>query len=84
MNIQAEKLDIIQWLAKVNDSNIIRQFMLLKKSNEEKVSVNLTAREIEAIDKGQESIKEGRFKTHEEVAEATRKKYAHLFKRSDS
>ncbi|MCS6974161.1 MAG: hypothetical protein N2044_02460 [Cyclobacteriaceae bacterium] len=83
MNIQAEKLDIIQWLAKVNDSNIIRQFMLLKKSNEEMASVNLTPAEKTAVDKGLESIKEGRFKSHEEVTEATRKKYTHLFKQSD-
>jgi predicted transcriptional regulator len=80
MNIQTEKLDIIQWLARVNDSRIIRQFMLLKKSNEETASVNLTSAEKDAIDKGLESIKEGRFKSHEEVAEATRKKYTHLFR----
>lgn len=80
MNIQTEKLDIIQWLAKVNDSKIIKQFMLLKRSNEEKVAVNLSQDEKEAIDKGLQSIKEGRFKTHEEVTEATQKKYAHLFK----
>lgn len=80
MNIQAEKLDIIQWLAKVNDSNIIRQFMLLKRSNEEMVSANLSEAEKKAVDKGLESLREGRFKTHNEVTEATRKKFTQLFK----
>lgn len=81
MNIQAEKLDIIQWLATVNDSKIIKKFMLLKRSNEEWVSVNLSHEEKDAIDKGLQSLNEGRFKTNEEVTESTRKKYAHLFKK---
>ncbi|HRJ28433.1 MAG TPA: hypothetical protein PLV21_06750 [Cyclobacteriaceae bacterium] len=80
MNIQAEKLDIIQWLAKVDDNRIVRQFMLLKRSNEEAVSVKLSQEEKYAIDKGLRSIEEDRFKSHEEVMEATQKKYAHLFK----
>ncbi len=80
MNIQAEKLDIIQWLARVNDSNIIRQFRMLKRSNEEAASVNLSSEEKKAIDTGVTSIKEGRFKSHDEVIEATRQKYPHLFK----
>lgn len=80
MDLQAEKLNIIQWLEKVNDSNIIRQFMLLKKSNEETISVNLSPAETEALAKGLESIKEGRTKSHDEVREATRAKYPHLFK----
>ncbi len=80
MNIQAEKLDIIQWLAGINDSRIIKQFMLLKKTNEEMTSINLSQAEKKAIDKGLQSIKEGTIKSHEEVTEVTRKKYAHLFK----
>ncbi|HRJ28432.1 MAG TPA: hypothetical protein PLV21_06745 [Cyclobacteriaceae bacterium] len=58
MNIQAEKLDIIQWLAKVDDNRIVRQFMLLKRSNEEAVSVKLSQEEKDAIDKGLRSIEE--------------------------
>lgn len=80
MNIQAEKLDIIQWLAQVNDSRVIKKFMLLKKSNEESIVANLSQEEKEAIDKGLQSISEGRFKSHEEVIEATKNKYPTLFK----
>lgn len=80
MNIHAEKLDIIQWLAGINDRRIIKQFTLLKKSNEEMANVNLSQAEKDAIDKGLQSIREGSFQQHEEVTEATRKKYPHLFK----
>ena len=79
MNIQAEKLEIIEWLAKVNDSKIIEQFMLLKKSNEEG-SLNLSQEEREAIDKGLQSIEDKKSKSHEEVMEATRNRYPHLFR----
>lgn len=80
MNIQAEKLDIIQWLAQVNDSRVIKKFMLLKKSNEESIVANLSHKEKEAIDKGLQSINEGRFKSHQEVLESTKNKYPNLFK----
>ncbi|GAB1444782.1 MAG: hypothetical protein KF860_06425 [Cyclobacteriaceae bacterium] len=80
MNIQTEKLEIIQWLAKINDSKIIKQFMLIKRSNEEDTAVNLSQEEKEAIDKGLQSINDGRIKSHEEVMETTRIKYAHLVK----
>lgn len=80
MNIQSEKLDIIQWLASINDSKIIKQFMLLKRSNEERTSINLSDEEKNAVEKGLASIKEGRFKLHDEVREATQKKYPDLFK----
>jgi predicted transcriptional regulator len=80
MNIHAEKLDIIQWLAGINDSRIIRQFMLLKKSNVERTDINLSQAEKDAVDKALQSIEEGRYKTYEEVTNATRKKYPHLFK----
>ena len=82
MNIQAEKLDIIQWLAGVNDSKVIRQFMLLKRSSEEEAGAGFTFTEAEkkAIDDGLASIEAGRSKSHEEVMAATRKRYPHLFK----
>jgi predicted transcriptional regulator len=80
MNIQAEKLDIIQWLAKINDSKIIRQFVLLKRMSEEAGPLTLSQEEKEAIEKGLKAVEEGRYQTHEEVMAATKKKYAHLFK----
>jgi predicted transcriptional regulator len=83
MNIQAEKLDIIQWLAGINDSRIIRQFMLLKKSSENTSTESLSQLEKDAIDKGLSSIEKGNVKLHQEVIDSTRKKYNKLFKSSD-
>ncbi len=80
MDIQEEKLDIIQWVTKVNDSRVIGQLMLIKKSNEEGGAINLTSDQKDALDNGIRSIKEGRFKSHQEVMEATRKKYPDLYK----
>jgi predicted transcriptional regulator len=80
MNIQTEKLDIIQWLAGVNESQVIRQFMLLKRTNEEKTSIDLSETEKRAIDKGIQSIEADKVKSHEEVMEVTRRKYPQLFK----
>jgi predicted transcriptional regulator len=79
MDLQAEKLDIIKWIAGINESKIIKQFTLLKEINEEMASVKLDPLEKQAIDAGLDSVKAGRFKSHEEVAEATKKKYPHLF-----
>jgi hypothetical protein len=44
MNIHAEKLDIIQWLAGIDDSKVIKQFMLLKESAREMLILNLAGR----------------------------------------
>ena len=78
MDIQAEKLNIIQWLAGINDGNVILKIKELKKSNEEILAISIE--EKVAIDKGLKSIEEGRFKTHEEVVHATKKKYSQVFK----
>ena len=80
MNIQAEKLDLIQWLAGIDDSKIIKQFVLLKKSSQGMVDVDLNQEEKNAVDIGLKSMKEGRSKSHEQVAKATKEKYPNLFK----
>jgi hypothetical protein len=80
MNIQSDKLDIIQWLASVNDSKIIRQFMMLKRLNEEWSAGNVSQEEKNAIDKGLDSIREGRSNSHDVVTRLTREKYPRLFK----
>lgn len=80
MNIEAEKLDLIQWLAQIDDSKIIKQFILLKKSSEETDTVSLSREEKDAIDKGLQSISEGRHRSHVEVKEESKRKYPNLFK----
>lgn len=80
MDIQAEKLDIIQWLAGINDGSVILKIKELKKLNEGISSVDISIEEKVVIDRGLKSIEEGRFKTHEEVINATKKKYSQIFK----
>lgn len=79
-DLQAEKLDIIQWLAGVNEHRIIKQFMLLKQTNQESVSLQLSADEKKAIDAGIASIESGRSMTHDEAIAITRKKFSGLLK----
>lgn len=80
MDIQAEKLDLIQWLAGINDSNIIRQVSALRKSTEKLSTDKLSQVEKDAIDKGLQSLEDGRHKSNEEVKEITRKNYPHVIK----
>ena len=80
MDIHSEKLDLIKWIAGINDSQVIKQFKTLQKSNLEKVSTTLTDSEKSAIDQGLKSIKEGRVQSHEDVTKSTKEKYPNLFK----
>ncbi len=80
MDIQADKLSLIEWIAGINDSRIIRQFKSLQKSNQKQVNTSLTSVEKSAIDQGLKSIAEGNIHTHESVMQFTKEKYPNLFK----
>jgi hypothetical protein len=75
MDIQTEKLEIIRWLASINDIELIQQINSLR----ENATADISTEEKTAIDKGLQSIKEGRTKSHEEVMAITRKKYPQFF-----
>ncbi len=60
MDIQAEKLRLIAWLAGINDNRIIKQFKALKKSHQEQIDTPLTSAEKSAIDQGLKSIADGK------------------------
>jgi len=80
MDLQAEKIHLIQWLAGVNDLSVIRQFKTLQKSNLEQVDASLTSAEKSAIDQGLKSIDEGKVHTHGSVMQSTKEKYPNLLK----
>ena len=80
MDIQAEKLNLIKWLAEINDLEVIKQFKTLQKSSLEKGAIILTDAEKSAIDQGLKSIEEDRVQSHERVVEMTKSKYPSLFK----
>ena len=79
MDIQAEKLSLIEWIAKVDDDRIIKQFKALQQTSEASLS-SLTEREKAAIDQGLKSIEEGKVHEHDPVMQSTKEKYPHLFK----
>ncbi len=78
MDIQAEKLNLIEWLAGIDDSQVIRQLKSLQLSNQQ--SVKLSDAEKTAIDQGLQSIKDGQVHSHESVMASTKKKFPNLFK----
>ncbi len=80
MDIQAEKLSLIQWLAGINDIRIIKQFKSLQQSSEAEGSVTLSDAEKSAIDEGLQSIQKGHIQSHEAVMKTTKEKYPNLFK----
>jgi hypothetical protein len=80
MDIKAEKLALIQWLAGINDSQIISRFQALKRTSEQTASEAMSPAEKDAIRQGLQSVKAGKTKSHEEVTQLTREKYPQLFK----
>ena len=73
MNIPAEKLKLIEWLAGLTDQTLIEKIKFLKENE----SINLDSweeisqAEKEAIDQGLEDAQNGKVTPHEEV----RKRY---------
>ena len=69
MNIQAEKLRLIEWISKVDDSDIITMLKQIKDniSDESKDEMNLSKEEIAGIERGLKDIEEGRIHSHESV-----------------
>ena len=75
MNIQLEKLGLIEWIARLNDSRMIEK---LKDLKEEYVDSKdwwdqLTKEEIESINRGLKDIEEGRVHSHESARKAYEK-----------
>jgi predicted transcriptional regulator len=67
MNIQAEKLGLIEWIARLNDSSVIEK---LKKIYEENSQTSdwwneISLQEKESIERGLKDIEEGKVHSHE-------------------
>ena len=67
MNIQAEKLNLIEWISKLNDTSIINRLRVIKedysKSND--WWDTLKKEELESITRGLKDIEEGRIHSNE-------------------
>lgn len=73
MNIQAEKLKLIEWLAGLTDQTLIERIKLLKETQSTKADwwEEISQAERDAIDQGMHDADNGKVTMHEEV----RKRY---------
>lgn len=69
MDIQAEKLKLIEWLTSLSDQSIIEKLKLFRENFSEKTDwwESLSKSEIESIDEGLRDIEEGKTLPHSEV-----------------
>lgn len=67
MNIQAEKLNLIEWISKLNDISVIEKLKKLKEdySNSKDWWDALKKEELESINRGLKDFEEGRVHSHE-------------------
>jgi predicted transcriptional regulator len=73
VNIQAEKLKLIEWLAGLTDQTLIERIKFLKETQSTKTDwwEEISEAEKDAIDQGLEDAQNGNVTAHEEV----RKRY---------
>lgn len=64
---EAAKLEIIQWVAMLQDDSILERLQLIKNNPEGDWWDEISEAEKDTIDKGLNDIKEGKLKTHIEA-----------------
>lgn len=68
MGLEAIKLELIEWLTKLEDENTIEYLRVVKDSKSEKDwAESLTSEQKAGIERGLKAINEGRVTPHEEV-----------------
>lgn len=69
MNLPAEKLKLIEWIAKINDSSIIEKLQKIHLTFGEPKTTDwwdeISIKEKESIKKGLKDLEEGRVHSHE-------------------
>lgn len=63
MDIQSQKLELIEWLASLKDQKVIKQFLALKNTAETENDIALQ----KTLEKGQAEINSGKGRGHQEV-----------------
>lgn len=69
MNIQTEKLNLIEWISRLNDSSMIDNLRTIMDnySKSKDWYDDLNDAELESINRGLKDIQEGRLHSHEEA-----------------
>ena len=75
MDIQREKLQLIEWLAGLSDAKTIKEFITLKKSMEVDWWDEISESERISIKNGEEELNRGEGIPNEEVINEVRNKY---------
>ena len=67
MNIQAEKLDLIEWIAQINDASVIKEIKAIKKEKEGDWWDTLSSAQKEDIEAGLTDLENRKKKTFTKV-----------------
>ncbi len=75
MDIQAEKIGLIQWIADLNDSSIINKIKEIRRTHSfsDDWWDELSTAEKESVKRGLKDIEEGRIHSHQTVKKAYEK-----------
>ncbi len=67
MNIQTEKLNLIEWISQLNDTSVIKKLKGIREdySKSRDWWETLKKEELESINRGQKDFEEGRVHSHE-------------------
>jgi hypothetical protein len=67
MNLQATKLELIQWLSTIDNPSIIEKILAIRANEKEDWWDNLSASEKESINHGIEDADAGNLKDHDQA-----------------
>jgi hypothetical protein len=73
MDIQAEKLQLIEWLARLNNTSVLKRFISLKKEQEKDWWDQISADEKSEIEEGLGQADRGEVTPHKEVMDKYKK-----------
>lgn len=65
MNIQSDKLTLIEWITQVKDINVIKRMLDLKQNIDNMQTDTLKQEEIDSIERGLNDLESGNFHAHE-------------------
>lgn len=75
MDIQTEKLRLIEWIAGLNDPKTLIEFITLKKEKEEDWWDTISEDDQAAIDEGLDQLEKGQHVSHKTVQEEIHKRF---------
>ena len=73
MDIQAEKLQLIEWLARLNNTKVLKRFISLKKAQEKDWWDQISVEEKAEINEGLAQADRGEVTSHKEVMDKYKK-----------